>query len=1123
MKSRIKKRSLRGGCRFVLYGALLFVAMQLIHVPVCSGQVATSSLTGTIKDQSGAVMPGARVTAASVTTGFSMAAVSGAGGNYTIPYLPPGVYRVTAEASGFKKVVIDHITLQVGSTTTQDIQLQVGAMVQEVNVTGAPPLLNTTSAAIGTVVTGTLTRELPLNGRFVFQLNLLAPGTVHDKSGTTSDAVSLNPSVATFSVNGNPSDVNMYLVDGIEIRDYQDGTAILAPSVDAVQEFQNTTGQYSATMGTTGGAQVNTVVRSGTNKFHGAAWDFLRNDKLDARNFFQANRGGFQRNQFGANLGGPVLFPGYNGHDKSFFFFNYEGERNIKSIPETGFYPTPAELNGDLSALLQPGHQLVDPFTGQAFQGGIIPTTDIRPSTLLPFLQSGIGNGPWIPAPNSFETPGINYSVNSQQRYTLDQEIARLDHVFNDKTSVYGHLIFNSEHRSDPNLNPNWNVVEGISSYTYGGHLSRVITPNFLFSLDSGVSHFVQNLVQSTAFKNDISNKILGLQGMATIPASFGAPVWGVSGFSNLGEVHYGPRQWSVNTWQASPAISWIKGSHDIQAGVQFVRINNDFPEIFRTNGIWSYDGRFSGQALGDFLLGLPASVNTSPDAFAPNFFSTNLAPYIADTWKLTPRLTLDLGLRYELVTVPVSHNNQSVSNIYFPPNNGTPVVVIADGAKPINFQGVQQQFFTGVPFVRASQVGLPESLLNGDHTTFAPRFGFAYRVPYFKDAVFRGGFGIFYATDIYDKFVEASVDPPFVRSQTTFLDSTNFMTFDPTNPTLGASAAAAQIFANQIDHHLGRVNEWNLGLEKNVWNTLFSVQYVGSISDHLPNLRDPNQALPGPGSIVSRRPYPSVGVIYMAEDSAIANYNGLQLKVNHNFSHGFAFLAGYTWSKALNNSDGTFVGEGQRGGTFQNSFNRGADYGLAGQDVRQRVTVGYVWELPVGKGRRYLATSGALANTLLGGWQANGITSFSSGSPLTAFQSYNCANSDAGKIRPDAVVGMSPNDLAHGRPRGQQVAEFFDTSAFQECNPPSGTYRFGTAGRNTIIGPGTFDNDFAMFKNIPIKERANAQFRVEFFNLFNRPIFGQPGTTLGTPQFGTLSSTAIDPREIQLALKLSF
>ncbi len=951
---------------------------------------------------------------------------------------------------------------------------------------------------------------------------MLSPGVTRSKNSNTFDAVQINPTAASFNVNGQKGDYNLYLLDGATIKEYQHGSNSFSPSVDAVQEFQTTTSNYSAAFGAEAGAQVNLVTRSGTNSVHASVFEFLRNNKLDANPFFSQTKGAppFKRNQFGGTLGGPVYIPKlYNGKDKTFFFVSSEFFREVKNIPQQGNYPTPGQLSGDLTALVQQGRPLLDPFTGQPFPDNKIPTSRI-PSTLLPFLQNGIGKGPWIPAPNS-SVPGFNFFRDDTRRFDNDQVIVRLDHRLSDKTFLYGRYAFNDGLKKNPNLNPNWYVGQGNRGQSASGHLTRSLSASTLLDVTVGYSRFKQSESANTAFTNDITGAILKIQGMATAPAAWGAPVWSVTGFSNLGEVHYGPREWQLEIYEFHPGLTMTKGKHNLHLGVEFKRHLDNFNEIFRTNGNWSFDGRFTNYPLGDFLLGLPASVNSSPDPFYPLMRYTALSPYFQDDWKVTQNLTLNLGVRYEWTGVPLS-SNRSISNLYFGPNNASPQLMVSKGADAITYFGVKQTLFNGIPFIDSSSKGVPDALAFNSNRNFAPRFGFAYKIPGISNTVVRGGYGLFFQRDIVDKWVEASVNPPFVRSANNVLDTSNFRQFNWFDPTRGGSAASAQIFANGMDYKPALLQAWNLSLERSMGGTLFSAAYVGNKANHLANITQPNQPRPGTGSLQSRRRWQDWGTIFLAGYDGNSTYHSGQFKVQKPFSKGFTMLLGYTWSKAIDDTGGTFVGEADRGNAFQDSYNLRAEKGLAGQDIRHRFVVSYVYELPFGKGKSML-NKGAAA-FIAGGWQINGITSMQTGSPFTVTQVFNGANTDGGQRRPD-LIG-NPNGLSHSRSRGEQVAMFFDTSAFRENRPAdivNGPFRFGNAGRHIVIGPGTHIWDFAIYKDFKFTENRRLQFRTEAFNLFNRPIFANPGGTLGTAQFGRISDTVIDPREIQFALKLYF
>jgi len=1099
----------------------LILALQL---PSARAQVGSSGLNGVVSDPTGAVVPGAAVTAVSRGTGFSRMSITNTAGAYSMTNLPPDLYDLSAEAKGFKKALVQEVRLFVGQIATANVRLELGEVAESVSVTSEAVLLQQSSAHVGTVIEGKLLRDIPLNGRNYLQLNLLSPGATYSKSGSTGEAGQIIPTRTGFNVNGQKNDFNLYLLDGTTAKEYQHGSPSFSPSVDAVQEFQTTTSNYSAAFGAEAGAQVNLVTKSGSNELHGVVFEFVRNNKFDANDFFSQTKGAppFKRNQFGGNLGGPIYFPKlYHGKDKSFFFVAYEGFREVKNIPQLVNLPTPAELSGDLSTLAPPGRPVVDPLNAVPFPKNRI-TESRMPSTLQGFLRNGIGQGPWLPAPN-ISLPGFNFFRDDTRRYVGDQIMTRVDHKLSDRTFVYGRYALADGDRKNPNYNPNWYIDQIDRTQNASLHISRTFSPTFLMDFTGGYSRYRQYAIQSTALKNDITNQILKIKGMATIPQAWGAPVWNVSGFSNLGETHYGPRGWLNDVLEWRPAFSWIKGSHTMSFGTDLKIHLDNFDEIFRTNGIWAFDGRFSNNALGDFLLGFPNSVNTSPDGFFPEMRFTAWNPYFQDDWKVTANLTLNLGVRYEWAGVPFARNGRSISNLYFPPGYASPKLVVSEGFKAIEYFGVQQTLFDGIPYVRNTEVGLPVALNFNDNNNIAPRFGFAYRIPWLKESVIRGGYGIFYQRDIVDKWIEASINPPFVRSFNVVLDSSNFRSFDWFDPVRGASAASAQIFANGTDFRNGLMQAWNLTMERTLGGFLISGAYVGNKVNGLPNLERPNQPRAGSGPTQPRRPWPDWGTLFVAGYNGNSTYHGGQLKVQKPFSRGFTMLLGYTWSKAMDDTGGTFVGEADRGGSFQNNFDMKSEKGLAGQDIRHRFVISYIYELPFGRGKSFLNREGA-ANLLLGGWQINGITAFQAGSPLTVTQVFDGANVGDPHRRPDRIG--DPNRLSKSRPRGEQVAMFFDTSAFREnrpADPVNGPFRHGNSGRHIVIGPGINNFDFAVYKDFIFTEAKRLQFRAEFFNIFNHPIFANPGVQLGTAQFGRISATAVDPRDIQFGLKLYF
>lgn len=1102
--------------RILFLGILLFFAG---FVGLGFAQRSTTSLSGTVTDSSGALIPNAKLEITSVTEGFARTDSSNSAGEYLFPDLTPGAYNISVEVQGFKKALVSGIKLYVGQPVVQDFHMEVGTITQSMTVKGTAPLLNQTTATVGTVLESNIIESLPLNGRNFLELPRLAPGASFDKNSNTFDAVQINPTAQSFNVDGQRGDYNVLTLDDTLITEFQHGSNTFSPSVDAVEEFQVSSSNYSAAEGTESAAHVNLVTKSGTNAFHGDAYEFLRNNDLDARNFFASDVLPFRRNQFGGTAGGPFTIPKlYDGKDRSFLFASYEGYRETFGQPLLGNFPTPTQLEGDLSTLATAGNPVIDPQTGLPFSGNVVPQNRM-PAHLLNFLQNGIGKGPWLPVPNS-TTPGSDWIGSDNRLFNNDQFMVRFDQKVGSKTFVYGRYAFNNAQLVNPNYDPNWHYDQENRTNTVAFHASTQVRPNLLWEVTFGWSRFHQNEYYTTAYKNNIVSE-LGIQGLSTLGAAWGAPSWNVSGYDGLGEVGSAPRGWKPNAVEFHPAISWIRGTHSMKFGLDIYRILHTFPEALVPDGSFDFNGQFSGYPLADFLLGLPDSVDVSTTPFDGQFRYSLLDGYFQDDWKVTSHLTVNLGMRYELDGIPYS-NNRSASDLYLGPNNALPQLYVSKGYGPITFDGVKQTLLTGVPFVTAGTLGLPDSLIFRANKNFGPRVGFAYSPARISNTVIRGGYGLFYQRDSDNAFTDLTLNPPFIYSAIYSLNSTNINQFNWVNPTNGASDQLLGYYCLNQYYTVTYTQQWNLAAEHTRWGALFSLGYVGNISYHLPNMEYPNQATPGAGSFTSRERWPTGPFFFWQNWGGIANYNGLQAKFQKPFGHGFTLLSGFTWSKTMDNTGGNFVGEGERSSALQNSYDHAADYSLASQDVPKRFFVSYVYELPVGRGKPFLNQGGAV-NALLGGWQINGITTIQSGNPVFVDQACNRANTTAGTMRPDLL--HNPNDLAGGRSHGQEVTEWFDTSAFVNvCPGPEGPFSFGDAGRNIVRGPGINDWDFGLFKNIPVGgEGRHLEFRSEFFNIPNHPIFGQPGGTAGTPQFGTILGTAVDPREIQFALKFYF
>jgi hypothetical protein len=638
----------------------------------------------------------------------------------------------------------------------------------------------------------------------------------------------------------------------------------------------------------------------------------------------------------------------------------------------------------------------------------------------------------------------------------------------------------------------------------------------------AGLSQFIQDEEATTLFRYDSPNKILGIEGLSTIPDSWGAPGFEPSGYSELGQGGSLPRLWKPTNFEVRPAMTWVHDKHQFRFGGEYMRFLSTFTEIIGPNGGFSYDGNFTNYSLGDFLLGIPSSTFFSPEPFNPRDRYSEFGGYVQDDWKVTPSLTLNLGVRYEWTGVPYS-SNRTMSNLFFPADGSAPILVVSKDAKGVTFKGVEHPLLTIAPYQTAESVGLPDSLVLNDKTNIGPRLGFAYSPTSLHNSVIRGGYGIFYQRDTENRFIDMALNPPFVSIRSFAFDHTNFQQFDWFHPAEQFDTSGVGLFGNATQMRNARIQAYDLAVEHTFGSTLVSAAYVGNTSSHLASLATPNQAMPGPGAFDSRRRWPGAGAVNAQGYDGIGNYNSLQLKAQKNFSKGLMFLVGYTWSKALDDTGGTFVGEGDRGFTFENSYDHRHDYGLAAQDIRHRLVVSYVYDLPFGRGRQFVNQS-RVADAVIGGWSLNGVTAWQSGSPVSIYQTCNRANTDSGNARPDVVGDWH---LSNDRSSSERVAEYFNTAAFVNVCPDlsgPGPFAFSTTGRNFVIGPGLQNWDLGISKRFNlVGENTWLQFRAEFFNIANHPNFGQPGGTAGTGSFATISSTATDSRELQFGLKLSF
>jgi hypothetical protein len=1038
-------------------------------------------VTGSAYDESRAVVPGVTVTLSNVANGFTRTVTTNSEGVYQMPDVPVGTYQLRARKAGFKSVVVQTLTLEVAQVARVDLSLGVGTVEQSVEVTGTAPLVQSADASVGTLITQEDVTNLPLNGRNFIQLNRLTPGVVAGPRGNFFDT-DTTQNDSSFSVNGQRIFFNQFYVDGVNTTQPQANGNDYSPPLDAIQEFKLQQSLYPADMGQGGAGQVNLVTKSGTNDLHGTLWEYLRNDKLDALNYFDLPRAvskaqfgyeapPFRQNQFGGVFGGPVVIPKlYDGRNRTFFFVSYEGLRLRQVQTATALIPPLAFRQGDFSSLSK---SIIDPQTGAPF-----PNNQIPPKRISAITQQLL---PYYPAPNSAD-PNRNFVANSHVKNDSNYFGVRLDHKISENDSLFFRYQWQTKDWTPLVLNPNFNVFGNNFAQNPLVGYTHVFNSNLLNELRLSYNDDSFGTITGHSYGPNITTQ-LGIPGLnQTVARDFGVPQISLSGYQGLGD----PATYTVpaKTFQIKDTMSWTHGTHALRFGTDIQRRYYNFLEILNGNGAFSFTGQFTGNAVADFLLGHPATATRSITQFSPRYRQQWLHFFVQDDWRTTSRLTLNLGFRYEANFRPVSANNTIAT---FDPSTGM--------------------------MVTPGQAGYPRSLKEGGLHGFGPRVGFAYQLTGDGKTVVRGGYGIYYQAPDTNEDVDLAINPPFiVQDSVTSSITTPTINFnDPFGVTSSIKTSPVLVFGAPKSYPDPYIQQWSVDIQRSLpSNILIDIGYLGNKGTRLPILNWINQPLPGPGLVQLRRPYANFGRIYWIDPVGNSTYHGLQLKSEKRFSRGLSFLVSYAFSKAIDTSSTAVIGTGEGQTSVQDAYNLRAEKGLSLFDTRNVFSASWVWELPVGRGRA-LNLSGP-ANAVLGGWQIQGIVSTHSGQPLGLSAGVDRANVGDGTERPNEL--HNPN-LSKSQ---QTINRFFDTSAFAM----PALYTFGNAPRNDVIGPGYQDWDLALEKVFYFSERYSLHFRAESFNLFNHPNFFKPVSTFTASNFGALTAANFS-RQIQFALRFAF
>jgi outer membrane receptor protein involved in Fe transport len=1060
---------------------ILCTTCLLFSVGSLAAQTADTGILGTVTDPTGAAVPSAKVTVKQPSSGLSRTAQTGTDGSYELRYLVPGEYTIDVEASGFATEHRPSLVVDIGQLALLNFSLQIGASQQVVSVTGTAPLLQTQNAALGEVVGSERTENLPLNGRKFDDLAVLTPGVVVGDV----DLHSSSTAGATIAVNGGRDIWLQVNMDGITMVNNRHQYINLYPSVDAVQEFKVQTGDYSAEYGGSIGANVNIQLKSGGNEYHGDAFEFVRNTAMDARNYFAPAplpQNILKQNQWGATFGGPIR------RQKTFFFLSYEGLRSIEDLAGDAVVLTAAQRAGNFSSSSAP---ITDPLTGVPFPNNIIPSNRLNP------VASNLIND-YMPLPN--QAGAVNYGGDSLGNLTVNQGIARIDQYFSEKDQLFVHYIQAFRNFPDTDLNYNFKFTGTYPMINFGAQYLHTFSPTLFNEFRTGFN--LENVSQlSTLTNTNFTIASLGIQnfliggpgGKVQTPNQEGFPNLDISGYIGMGSDLAASNLDNSRTVQFVDNLTLIKGAHTLKFGGDIRHLLDEATTNNWPFGTMSFTSDISGDAAAAYMLGYPYTVLSPEGVPITGARQWYFGLYTQDDWKVTPRLTLNLGLRYDLFNPPHDVNDVT-RTLQFTPGQ-VPLLYPAAG-QPLN------------PIWTIS------------HKDFTPRVGFAYNPN--NTTVVRGGYGMFYFGGQFDNLNILQLNPPNGGSveviNPTIHPVATIENPVPASlyPTVGPVGLPGDWNTVTLSPNPGprfhpdtNVQNWNLQVSRQFHANVLEVGYVGSKGTHVDSsLRDWNEPPPGPGDIQSRRPYPEYANIRLEYFYGNTNYNSLQARFEHRFTAGLSFTAAYTWSHLF---DDTFQTMNSGGCACQDPRNLRPEYASSAFDQRHRLVMGYVWELPFAKNRK--GAWGVLAN----GWALNGIVTLASGSPFDVNESFDSQNDDGvseGQERPDLVPGQKVT-VSNPSP-----SQWFNTAAFT-----ASVLHYGDSPRNPVVGPGIHDADLSLFKTfkMPYNEKHTLQLRVELFNAFNTPQFSKPDSSLGDGAFGQVTSTAIDNREIQLALKYIF
>src|SRR6266446_98347 len=1097
----------------------VFVSTQLLAQ-------TSAGVNGVVLDSSGGLIADASVSVTNLDTGAKRETTSNESGVYQFPLLQPGRYTIAARKQGFKQVTRDGVALELNQVAKIDFTMEAGAINETIEVKASAPLLESNTSSLGQVIETKAVSDLPLNGRNFAQLAILGPGVVgvgYAASGTIGSGSrpdDMRPGTELFS-NGNREQSNNFMLDGVDNNFRRNGLITLRPSVEAVREFKIQTNLFQAEQGRNPGATVNVITKSGSNAFHGSAYEFFRNTQLDAKNFFAkagSPKAQYQQNQFGGSLGGPIR------HDKLFFFADYEGYRKRQgTFASVNTVPTVPMRDGDFSAV----RPIFNPFTVRTAAGTASGyTRDPFPNSTIPKNLFDPVTGRVVQAYPLPENSSLtsNQITNPVQGQFWDQGDIRVDYTLDQNTTVFGRFSQQNTLTLPPSTFglrtiPGLSVPVGLgNSTTYAGTntlvahhaviaATHVFSPTFIGDARFGYGRFNLHALKDGAEPGANLGDKLGVKNANQGPFSYGLPIFSPSSYTGIGGPAALPTIRLENTFNPNISFTTIRGAHTLRFGTNIVRRQIIDFQTNQGDGLFSFDPTFTsdpnntgktGDSMASFLLGTPSGISQDTLLVWPGIRTMEIGSYVQDDWKVNARLTLNLGLRYEYTPPPVeAHDQWATLNLV------TGKLLIA---------GVNSDRRVGV---------------QNDGNNWAPRFGFAYQLR--PHTVVRGGFGIFYNTQgngsaLFRLHRQLPFGPSYSATVDQFsANPTRVQDGLPPIPRVDASTLIGNPSGNfnvvPPNYKTGYAQQGNFGIEQEIpkLNFVLKAAYVTNLARQVDANFNINTPDPGPGTPQSRRPLrnilPNVVNATYGDTSGKANYHSLQVTAERRFTKGLSWLGSYTYSHSIDNVP-TQQGGGQEGPVPQDIRYRFLDRGSSSFDIRHRTTQSFIYDLPFGKDRHF-AIANPLGNAIFGGWQVNGILTLQGGLPFTPTLATSVSNSG----------GSRPDRLATGELSNPTIARWFDTS----FNAPGAAwatprqYTYGNGGRNILRGPHRTHLDCSIFKEVPVAERYRVQFRGEFFNAFNHPQFDLPNPTIGSAAAGVISSIVGPPRDIQLSLRLMF